>query len=951
MHDRTTIQIPEGDDREYKLIRLDNDLEALIISDSKADKAAAALDVKVGHFSDPIEVPGLAHFCEHMLFLGTEKYPQEGSYQDFIKQNGGSTNAYTDMENTNYFFDVIPSQFEEGLDRFSQFFISPLFSQDATARELRAVHSEHSKNVQEDSWRQFQFLKSSCNPEHPFHKFGTGNLSTLDPPPEQNIDVRTELLKFHSAYYSSNIMKLVVSSSQSIETLESWVRNKFSAIQNKAVSMNRSDLDDVPLFTNEQLGKYYRIASVRDLRELTLVFPIPIAKDHYYYKPDHYWSHLLGHESEGSIFSCLKNKGWVNSLSAGQTCKFQGNIIFSIVCSMTQQGEVHYNEIISVIFDYLHEMRTLGVAKWVHDECKDIAAVQFRFLEKINPTDFCSSLSVNMQKYDSEHIISGGRLLFKYDEARIFELLKYFVPSNMNIIHANQSNASIAEHKEIWYETPYKVDPISSEFISEWNIPGVKKCDLHLPQPNPFIPKDLQIRPPPSGNDSTLSLIKKEPYCNLWFKQDLVYNRPRVNLFHNIVIPGTYSSPHNIIMARLFALLISDSLTQYSYYGDLAGVSYDIQPSVTGFNVYLSGYNDKISVLNQKVFSCAFGPLEDFLVEDRFELIKEQLHRTFKNMRKDQPYQHCVGASMQLMYQVKYTFEEYELVVQQITFDHLKQFIPVWLSCCRLDALYHGNMSKDEALALNQSTLDIIKTRWVPLKSQEPDERVVNYNMHKNTYIRRQEEYNQENKNSAIEVVYQIGIRTARVDAMLDLFCQVFSNPFYTQIRTVEQIGYIVFSRVRVDHNISSLSLIVQSSEKSPLHMVQRSDLFVASFGQVLSEVKQEEIDKHIKSLIAKKLEKDKQLKQETLRYWGEIVTGQFCFDRRLKQVKELENITKEELVDFYKKIISNSKIVTMMVSHQHVEELNNREADGIYIDDVCDFKKGKELYESQVNY
>ena len=38
-------------------------------------------DVGVGHFSDPEEIPGLAHFCEHMLFLGTEKYPDEGSYQ------------------------------------------------------------------------------------------------------------------------------------------------------------------------------------------------------------------------------------------------------------------------------------------------------------------------------------------------------------------------------------------------------------------------------------------------------------------------------------------------------------------------------------------------------------------------------------------------------------------------------------------------------------------------------------------------------------------------------------------------------------------------------------------------------------------------------------------------------------------------------------------------------
>ena len=62
-----------------------------------------------------------------MLFLGTEKYPQEGSYQEFVKKSGGSTNAYTDMESTNYYFDIMPDCLEEGLDRFAQFFISFVF--------------------------------------------------------------------------------------------------------------------------------------------------------------------------------------------------------------------------------------------------------------------------------------------------------------------------------------------------------------------------------------------------------------------------------------------------------------------------------------------------------------------------------------------------------------------------------------------------------------------------------------------------------------------------------------------------------------------------------------------------------------------------------------------------------------------------------------------------------
>jgi insulysin len=107
-----------------------------------------------------------------MLFLGTEKYPDENSYSSFLSAHGGSSNAYTDKEATNYHFDVQWQYFGEALDRydwmhildlfslnksvgrshpilcrawskhrFAQFFISPLFTESATARELQAVHS------------------------------------------------------------------------------------------------------------------------------------------------------------------------------------------------------------------------------------------------------------------------------------------------------------------------------------------------------------------------------------------------------------------------------------------------------------------------------------------------------------------------------------------------------------------------------------------------------------------------------------------------------------------------------------------------------------------------------------------------------------------------------------------------------------------------------------------
>ena len=61
---------------------------------------------------------------------------------------GGSNNAYTAAEETNYFFDVQGSALPQALPRFAAFFSAPLFTPSATQREVNAIESEHSKNLQ-----------------------------------------------------------------------------------------------------------------------------------------------------------------------------------------------------------------------------------------------------------------------------------------------------------------------------------------------------------------------------------------------------------------------------------------------------------------------------------------------------------------------------------------------------------------------------------------------------------------------------------------------------------------------------------------------------------------------------------------------------------------------------------------------------------------------------------
>eukprot|EP00435_Cladocopium_sp_Y103_P063842 s876_g25.t1 len=105
--DRTTTFVleekPLSDQRTYQFSTLQNGLEVLNIEDPQSHKWAMAMAVRAGSYDDPRELPGLAHFCEHMLFLGTQKYPEPSGFDQFMTKYGGSNNAFTASEATVYF--------------------------------------------------------------------------------------------------------------------------------------------------------------------------------------------------------------------------------------------------------------------------------------------------------------------------------------------------------------------------------------------------------------------------------------------------------------------------------------------------------------------------------------------------------------------------------------------------------------------------------------------------------------------------------------------------------------------------------------------------------------------------------------------------------------------------------------------------------------------------------
>uniref|UniRef100_A0AAX7V0W5 Insulin-degrading enzyme n=2 Tax=Haplochromini TaxID=319058 RepID=A0AAX7V0W5_ASTCA len=887
------IRSPE-DKREYRGLEFINGLKAVLISDPTTDKSSAALDVHIGSLSDPPNISGLAHFCEHMLFLGTEKYPKENEYSQFLSEHAGSSNAFTSGEHTNYYFDVSHEHLQGALDRFAQFFLCPLFDESCKDREVNAVDSEHEKNLMNDAWRLFQLEKATGNPKHPFSKFGTGNKLTLETrPSKEGVDVRQELLKFHSTYYSSNLMGLCVLGRESLDELTAMVVKLFGEVENKNVPV--PEFPEHP-FQEQHLKQFYKVVPIKDIRNLYVTFPIPDLQKYYKSNPGHYLGHLIGHEGPGSLLSELKSKGWVNTLVGGQKEGARGFMFFIINVDLTEEGLLHVEDIIFHMFQYIQKLRTEGPQEWVFEECKDLNNVAFRFKDKERPRGYTSKIAGLLHYYPLEEVLAAEYLLEEFRPDLIEMVLDKLRPEHVRVAVVSKSFEGQTDITEEWYGTQYKQEAISEETIKKW-----ANADLNgkfkLPMKNEFIPTNFEIYPLEKDSPSVPTLIKDTAMSKVWFKQDDKFFLPKACLNFEFFSRYLYADPLHCNMTYLLLRLLKDDLKEYTYAARLAGLVYGVASGMNAILLSVKGYSDKQHILLKKIIE----KMATFEIDEkRFDIIKEAYMRSLNNFRAEQPHQHAMYYLRLLMTEVAWTKDELREALDDVTLPRLKAFIPQLLSRLHIEALLHGNITKESALGMMQMVEDTLieHAHTKPLlpsqliryrEVQVPDG---------GWYVYQQR--NEVHNNCGIEIYYQTDMQTTHDNMLLELFCQIISEPCFNTLRTKEQLGYIVFSGPRRANGVQGLRFIIQS-EKAPHYLESRVEAFLCTMEKAVEEMSEEAFQKHIQALAIRRLDKPKKLSAECAKYWGEIISQQYNFDRDNIEVAYLKTLTKENVMEFYR--------------------------------------------------
>ena len=413
------------DEREYEYLVLENGLRVVLCHDESETRAACAMAVHVGASSDRT-VEGLAHFCEHMLFLGTKKYPIEDEFELYLQNHGGSSNAFTDAENTVYYFDVLvadqSSTLSEAVDRFANFFTSPLFNEDAVQREVNAIDSEHGKNIQNDAFRLYQLEKYRVNKEHPYSRFFTGTKTTL----LQNgpTYLRNQLLDFHSTYYSANQMVLSIVAPQPLKELKQIIENSCKDIPNnnrlppefawnqKILPYDKSSSSKIPA-----QGWQLTVVPVKDLRQVSLSFPLVFDSlenkvQEMLIKPEFYVTHILGHEGPQSLLSYLKKKEWANELETSISTELSDFTTLEITVELTTRGLKEVNSVIASVFGALQILTRKSIPTYIYQEVLQLSELDWRFLTKGGATSYVQSLVKSIYEgYTPSLTIAGPRRL------------------------------------------------------------------------------------------------------------------------------------------------------------------------------------------------------------------------------------------------------------------------------------------------------------------------------------------------------------------------------------------------------------------------------------------------------------------------------------------------------------------------------------------------------------
>jgi len=865
------------DDRDYRYFELDNGMKALVVSDPDTDMAAAALDVHVGQFSDPPDREGLAHFLEHMLFLGTDAYPDVDAYRDFVQSHGGGTNAGTGQEHTRYHFDIEHAHLEGALDRFSAFFVSPRLDAEYTTREREAVNSEYRLKIQTEVRRFREVRRATSNPDHGFAKFSVGNLDTLGDRPDDN--VWDDLHSFYKAEYSASRMAVTVLGREDLDTLEGWVKDRFSQVPSTGEPAPQSD---VPIYLPEQLGVRIHVVPMGQVRELYIEFPVPSQLDTYTERPVDLLTSLLGQEGPGSPHDVLSSKGWITRLTTDSDGAEDHGLV-TVKLGLTPEGLAHVDEAAGVLFQYIRLLREHGDLEDYWQEKKRLSELNFEFAEPSRASGVVRGTARALQLYPPQQVLSHWAVYGEWTPQSIDEHLALLTPDNVRMFVTAPGLPT--DQVEPLYDVPWSMNKLDAAVVEAWNTAPID-AGLALPPMNPFVPESVELVEG-AAEDAVPTTVVDEDGLRVWHLADTSFEVPRAMVAATLHLPAANKTLADKANMSLWGDLLDEALSSQLDQARVAGISPFINRDSDGLYIEVRGYDDRLDDVLAELLTAA-ATLE--VDPEVFAIQRDDRIRRYRNTPTDRPIDQTGWALSEALDPSDWNYLDAANHLETLTPEALTQWRDGAFESAFIEVLAHGNLTADEAAAMGRQVREAFPDALVVSPAATEIRRVpVGRELVRQVKV--------EHDDSAIRVLFQGNTTTMAEQARWLMLGTLTKTPAFTQLRTEQQLGYVVWSSYDRRDMVPGLTVNIQSGVAHPEVLLERIDAFLVGMRAHLSEMSDETYETVKQGLIAGLEEAPPNLKTRSRELSRDLSVGVTTFDRKAQLVALLKELPKDEVI------------------------------------------------------
>ena len=875
----STVPIPDlpppikapTDQAVFRRFVLDNGLRVLLVSDPKFNKSGAALVVRVGQIDDPANREGMAHFLEHMLFLGTGKYPDVSEYSGYIKANGGVNNAYTATDHTNYHFEVRHDALAGALDRFAQFFIAPRFNPEFTGREVTAVHNEAMRHMQNDFRRLIGVSRELYDPASGESRFSTGTKETLAGATPEAVRA------FYEQYYTADRMALAIAGRASLDELEKHAREMFAAIPRRDVPPVVHEARFLPRKPALRLAM---IEPVKELRQLTLEFVLPATRPHFASKPDELLTQLLAFPGPGGLVEQLKRDGLINSLSASvwERTGNYGSLLVNL--SLTPGGQTKYADVLTQFFGYVSHLRASPFPAAFYADRARIAQLNETYNDRGEGMSLVTALASQALFYPLEVAERAVAVWGRPDEGAYRTLLNALTPDNL-LTSLMAKGVPTDKHERI-YQTAYSYREDTGPAYQALAQPaGGKTARFALPGSNRFMPGDTALLA-----ERPLPLID-EPGVQLFYAGDSEFLRPQTTMIFRFVPVRTIASADATALMRLYDSCLREFFEAAAADAALAGIEFSTDLTWEGLRVSVTGFGDSAVRYANHIAD----HLRTFTVTPaRFEALKEATLRSLRSYNETEAYVLARDRRDALTREFHFLPNETLARTESATFADVQAFAETFLARGKLEALVHGHLSADAAIEATRAIAARIGAQTVAPES-----------LLRRRHLQIRAAQNVVDTapiagvNSAMIADYLLPDDSPETRAAAVVLGNFVSEPFFTELRTKQQLGYIVGSAASFSLRQRYFTFVVQSSGYAPDELQRRAETFIATLPAALAALPDQEWQTLIAGARSQIEEKPKGIRDKAEAFFARAFTYDQDWQRQQTTLAALDSLTKEQ--------------------------------------------------------